>query len=184
MPSERTRALYITGQIDRDEAHRQQAKNEEGLIARGGFYSAEARWLDAYVQAVRDAEDARFAIAHRPNNFIVDAENTDHAGATDLGRMYLLAGEVDKALGSLRRATNSCLFAKALYNVHAHAWYGDALAKAGRTREACEQYSYVLERWGHEPRSRTVRAVREAAGRLKCSPPSVRTAVQGPVNQP
>ncbi|WP_394838933.1 serine/threonine protein kinase [Pendulispora rubella] len=184
MPAERTRALYFTGLISRDEAHRQQVPNEQGF-ARGGFYSPDLRWIDAYVQTVRDAEDAQFAISHRPSaSPILDAEHVDLFATSDVGHMYLLAGDVDKALVSLHRASNSCLFAKALYSVHAHAWYGDALAKAARKREACEQYGYVFQRWGHEPRSRTVRAVSEGAARLECPPPSVGGTVQGAVNQP
>ncbi|WP_394820503.1 protein kinase domain-containing protein [Pendulispora albinea] len=168
MPTERTRALYLTGIIDRNEFRRRRAHDEEGLLARGGYYAAPGvRWWDAYVQIIKDTEDSRFAIEHQPKGAITDAEFFDLAADAQLGRMYLDVDQVDKALQSLGRAVKSCVYWKAIHGVRAHALYADALAASGRPRDACEHYAYTLERW-RDPRSLTARAARESAVRNGC----------------
>jgi len=170
MPSERTHALYLTGQIDREAFRAQRARDEQGLIARGNWYAAAStRWYESYVENINDAEDARDAIAHQPQDHpFIDAAFRDLSVDSHLGRMYLYAGQIDKALEFFGRATKSCLYVKAINQMQTRAWYGDALALRNRPREACEQYAYVLQRWGQEPHSRTAHDVRESAIRLGC----------------
>ncbi|WXB10897.1 serine/threonine protein kinase [Pendulispora albinea] len=168
---ETTVALYRTGLIDRDEMLRRRARDEEGLIARGGYIAAPGtRWYVAYVEYVVTAEDAKLAVAHQPPvHPIYPAELREVNMDLSLGRMYLYAGQLELARTELRRGTRSCLFRKSMGRLQAHALYGDALAKAGRAREACDEYRVVLERWGGEPRSITARAARAASLRLGCA---------------
>ncbi|WP_394820506.1 protein kinase domain-containing protein [Pendulispora albinea] len=168
---ESTVALYRTGQIDRDEMLRRRAHDETGLIARGGILASPGvLWYVTYVEYVVTTDDAKLAVARQPPIHPVhDAEfrevNMDQA----LGRTYLYADQIEKALQELRRGVRSCLYTSSRWSVYAHALYGDALAKVNRPREACDEYAYVLQRWGREPRSNTARKVRESAIRLGCS---------------
>ncbi|WP_394820511.1 hypothetical protein [Pendulispora albinea] len=170
MPAERTRALYLTDQIGRSAFRQRRAQDELELRARNGWWAApNVRWFDSYVQNVKDAEDARVAVAAQPaTRPFLEAAFRNRYVDSELGRMYLYAGQLDKSLELLRRATKSCSYVRGLYVFRAHALYGDALARRARPREACEHYAYVLQRWGHEPGSRTARDATESALRLGC----------------
>ncbi|WP_394838934.1 hypothetical protein LVJ94_18755 [Pendulispora rubella] len=177
MPTERSRALYFTAQIGRDEFRRLQARDAEGIAARGGFYApAGVRWIESYALSIRDVEDARFALSKLPDERpLLDAAFRDFFVDAEIGRIHLYAGRLDRALEWLHRAANSCLYVRALHSVQAHAWYGHALAKNGQRLEACHEYAYVLQRWGREPRSRSANAAREGALRLGCAEVSPRS---------
>ena len=129
---ETTRALYITGEMGPDAFLRARSHDEEKLAARGGYFSAASiRWYETYVQSVRTAEDALVAIGRRPKDDIVaEAVFRDVGVDFQIGRMYLMGSDIDKALPALRRAANSCTYWKALQGVQAHALYGDALARS------------------------------------------------------
>jgi len=167
---ETTRQLYRTGLMDREEFLRQRSRDEQGLVARGGVFATPGvLWYSAYAETVVTAEDARLAVSHEPSATpILDAETREVNVDMELGRTYLYADQLDKSLAALRRATKSCLYWRALDSMPAHALYGDALAKSDHQREACDEYSYVLQRWGREPRSRSARSARESALRLGC----------------
>ncbi|WP_394838937.1 serine/threonine protein kinase [Pendulispora rubella] len=167
---ETTRAMYRTGLIDHAAFLQRRTADEASEIARGGvFASAGIRWLALYVETIVTPEDAELAVANRPQGApVLDAESREVNVDAQIGRAYLLAGQVDTAIAELTRATKTCQFWKSIDGVQAHAFYGDALAKKGQKAEACNEYAFVLERWGKEPRSRSANAARESAIRLGC----------------
>jgi serine/threonine-protein kinase len=90
----------------------------------------------------------------------------------DIGRVQLLAGKVDDAVLSLKRAVASCTaFMAPVAHTRAMLDLGRALEQKGDTRGACEAYAKVLARWGRaKPKSVTADAARERARALGCPP--------------
>jgi serine/threonine-protein kinase len=91
-----------------------------------------------------------------------------------LGRLLLLAGEVDEALPYLRDATGSCVaLSSPFVHTRAHLWLGQALEQKRDKPAACAAYRVVRDRWGGaKPASETAKRARERAEALGC--PAVR----------
>ncbi len=129
-------------------------------------------WLDAYVEGVQNADDAREALALEPQPVVFPAlEGALFYGRT-LGRTYLLAGRVDDAIAVARQASASCTRIDGfLKQVQATETLGEALEQKGDRDGACAAYATVLARWGHaKPRSVTADAARSHAKKLGCGP--------------
>ncbi|WP_394821751.1 protein kinase domain-containing protein [Pendulispora albinea] len=87
-----------------------------------------------------------------------------------VGRVYLFAGEVERALPVLRRAASNCdIIAGPLEHVWANLDLGTALERQGDLPGACAAYAVVQQRWGHEPRSVSARKARERSTVLHCT---------------
>jgi serine/threonine-protein kinase len=89
----------------------------------------------------------------------------------DLGRVYLLAGQVEQAIEHLTRAVARCdLYTSTLDHLRAALNLGTALEQKGDTKGACDAYGKVLAQWGHaKPKSVTADAARGRAKALGCS---------------
>jgi serine/threonine protein kinase/tetratricopeptide (TPR) repeat protein len=168
---EGVRALYLTGQVGRDEMRRQRSK---ALAAQGGHLGQPAvRWFETYVTFVRDAVDAEEAVREEPPERLpvdlFDLGENPRSNAI-LGRTYALGRRPDEAERPLRRAASACWFGESLYRVQANLWLGDVLAARADREGACEAYGKVVERWGREPRSVSARAARERREAVGCGP--------------
>src|SRR5690606_12083160 len=79
----------------------------------------------------------------------------------DSARVYLLAGQVERAVELLREATASCLASNdPLRFVQAHALLGLGLEALGDHEGACAAYAFVDARWGRVEGSRTAALAR------------------------
>ncbi|HEU4412401.1 MAG TPA: protein kinase [Polyangiaceae bacterium] len=167
---ESTRALYVTGQLGRDEMRRRRHAFIDAA-PKGFFADPGARRFDAYARLVRDEADAREAVdndtAQPPAADL--AEWTPRIDAA-FGRAYVLGGRPDKAEPLLRRAVSACWFGFPLYSIQARLWLGDALAARHDREGACRAYGEVLERWGRDARSVTAGEARARREALGCSP--------------
>ncbi|WP_394825902.1 protein kinase domain-containing protein [Pendulispora albinea] len=159
---ETARLLYATKQISRSEFRVARAEAAAKQIERGAYLSSPGNWwFDDYVQGALDATDAAEAIAAMPADPVIDLLVRDAGVDARLGHVYLLAGRLDDAIVLLKRAASSCtILEKPLDYVHGLLWLGEALEKKGNHAEACNMYAKVVERWGREPRSITVRRAR------------------------
>ena len=123
-------------------------------------------WYAAYAELADTADRARAAIAARDRfdlipayDVVVDTDGLD-------GKVFALAGDVDRALPYLRRAAASCSdLLDPIGHAHAHLRLGAILESKGLRDEACSEYRAVLTRWKDaKPRSITAD---EAAARTK-----------------
>jgi hypothetical protein len=87
-----------------------------------------------------------------------------------IGNTFLMAGKPDDALVFLSRAAHSCFaLGTAIDQVPALERMGQAFARKGDTKGACEAYRQVLARWGEaKPRAVTAEEARVNAARLRC----------------
>lgn len=156
------RALYLTSQIGRTEFLQKRDVAIEMQQRKGGYYSSPGvRWLENYVETLRDPEDVAAAVEAEPSErLLIDPLEHDDGVDAALGRLYIRAGRIDEAIASLRRATATCQFGKPEYQVRAFLWLGEALEQKQDLPGACKAYAQVLERWGREPKSVTARAAR------------------------
>ncbi len=166
---ESTRALYMTGQLDRDEMRRR--RQEIIASAPKGHPVLAAYRFNTYASLVNDAVDALEAVDNG-----VDAppildmfEWTPHFDLA-FGRAYVLGGRPDKAEPILRRVISACWFGFSLYSIQARLWLGDALAARQDREGACRAYGEVLEHWGRDERSVSARAALARRNDLGCSP--------------
>ncbi|WP_394845377.1 protein kinase [Pendulispora brunnea] len=156
------RLLYSSALISRAEFRLARDKAIAKQMERGARFSSPGnRWFDDYVEGVLDATDAEEAIAVMPANHVIDLLDRDAYVDARLGHMYLLAGRFGEAIPLLNHAVSSCtVLIKPMTYVHALLWLGEALDQTGDHAGACKMYTKVVERWGREPRSVTVRRAR------------------------
>ena len=126
-------------------------------------------WLHGYAALADTRETAEAALAALPEFGQVPRYAPEVLHAAYVGRMYLLAGDLDLAVTHLRRATSSCLALLApVLHTRAHLWLGGALEKKGDAQGACAAYGVVLQRWGSVARSVTADAARARTRALDC----------------
>jgi serine/threonine-protein kinase len=89
-----------------------------------------------------------------------------------MGRIEMLAGDLDKALPLLKQATSGCFAVEDPFTtVRSHLWLGEALEKTEPkdVAGACQAYAFVARHWGDaKPRSVTAEAARRRATALGC----------------
>jgi tetratricopeptide (TPR) repeat protein len=141
--------------------------------AGGGSPKAKfSRWLRSRVCGAISPSDARAALTANPSpeQLLVAKQSSDAATAEALGRLYLLAGDVDSALPLLSRAAASCrYFTYPVEIMHGTLHLAEARALKGDRTGACDAYRAIVGRWGQaRPRSVTVEAARVRARDLSC----------------
>ncbi|WP_394823721.1 protein kinase domain-containing protein [Pendulispora albinea] len=168
------RTLYLTGSLPHEafETRRQswlarEAKRSQLLN------STALRWIVAYALAVGTPDDAREALSVLPSYLpLVDSLTRDVEMDDGIGTTYLLAGDVEKALPYLQRATRSCEAVQAPFeHTRAHLHLGLALEQRGDVAGACAAYGVVLARWGEERRSVSAKMARAHRSSLRCPAP-------------
>jgi eukaryotic-like serine/threonine-protein kinase len=133
----------------------------------------------AYAGVAFTVDDARAALAERSK--LAPALWVPAMGAAvlamdtglpdeDIGRVYLLTGDVEEALPHLRRAAASCgLWGAPAEIMHATLGVGEALEQKKDNAGACDAYSKILAQWGAaKPRSVTADEARKRAKALGC----------------
>jgi len=132
------------------------------------------RWVMAFADATVTTDDAAEAIARLPSYLpMLDPLTRTPEYDTAIGLTFLQGGEVDRAIGYLRRAATSCwTLEQPVAQVVANLRLGQALERQGRVADACTAYDVVLARWGHAAGSTTARAARTRAKALHCPPPA------------
>jgi serine/threonine protein kinase/tetratricopeptide (TPR) repeat protein len=148
---------------------------QAGSATRTHGEADDSAWVDFYARPATTPAQAREAIAALPR-FVplprdIGNPGTWTAREEAIGRVYLLAGDLDDAIEHLRLAAGSC---GVLTNLHlyvrAHEELGEALAAKGDTVGACAQYGVVLSYWGNaRPRSVTADLARAGMRRLGCA---------------
>jgi eukaryotic-like serine/threonine-protein kinase len=130
-------------------------------------------WIAAYASIAETPEQAHEALAALPEYAPLPPFVPFMLADAELGRVYALAGEVERATAVLRRATTSCrAYKEPFAHTRAHYELGVALEAAGDHAGACRALSVVLERWGHaRPRSVTADKARDRMRALSCEAP-------------
>jgi serine/threonine-protein kinase len=128
-------------------------------------------WIQAYATYVTNADEAAAAMrALEGLGGTIPPYRPQTATSFDIGRTLLLAGQVDRAMPYLKRATRACLPLDFPFPfVRSQLWLGEGLARSGDTAGACEALRAVTARWGAaKPRSVTAAAARARAKELSC----------------
>ena len=126
-------------------------------------------WVHAYAQYAETPEDGADALAALPTYGEIPPFRPETATNAGIGRTFLLAGDVDRAIPYLRKATRSCFPLDYPFPfVQSQRWLGEALARKGDHEGACSAFGALLARWGAAKRSVTATAVRERMKELKC----------------
>ncbi|MCA9624985.1 MAG: hypothetical protein KC731_38435, partial [Myxococcales bacterium] len=144
------------GEVDDRELAAAQGAWLERWRERSG--DATSVWLSGVLRPVRAAAEAKDALAKRPRSISWHQAFRDPDTMAVLGRAELLAGDVDLATTTLRRAASDCRILESPISVtRASLLLGRALEAKGDRAGACEAYERVVARWATSPESRTRR---------------------------
>ncbi|HEY8039255.1 MAG TPA: protein kinase [Polyangiaceae bacterium] len=126
-------------------------------------------WVAGWAAPARTREQAEAALQALPGYGPFPFTPTSSAQA-QLGHTYLLAGRLDDALATLRRATAVCtLLVDPISQTRSWEDLGRVLEAKGDRDGACDAYRVVLDRWGRaKPRSLTADRARTRWGALGC----------------
>jgi serine/threonine-protein kinase len=129
-------------------------------------------WLYSWAGSVETPAQAQEALAALPQSPPLPSLTLNWNAAGDLGKVYSLAGDADRAIPLLRQAVNACR-PFIMSSEHDHLLnrllLGRAFEQKGDTAGACEQYAAILERWGNaKPKSVTADAARTRRKALAC----------------
>ena len=172
--------------IDSGRAVERQAVRPGGLarselVARRAAWIEEERrnlahpgliWTYAYASSAETPEEANEALRALPE-FAPLTSVVHYVGIPDaeVGKTYLLAGDVDQAIAYLTKAVATCVaFRHPFVHTRAQLQLGEAFERKGNTSGACGAYQKVVERWGNaKPRSISAEKARARIGALGCS---------------
>jgi serine/threonine-protein kinase len=164
------RVLVEAGSLSRAEFDRRREATIEPLLGQYVDFGRVMVWQADYAECARNEGDAREALEALPRFASEDVTPS----ARFVGRMHWLAGDVALALPELARASHRLVEigygSSPWWAFRQHLWYGEALEKSGAVGEACEQYAWVLSRWGRAtPRSVTADEARRHSAALRCT---------------
>jgi serine/threonine-protein kinase len=126
-------------------------------------------WVHGYAAAAVTREDAILALAALPSYEPLPGYQESLMPSALVGRVYLLAGQLDRAVPFLERAARDCrVLAYPVLWMQAHAWLGEAYEKAGNKDGACEAYRLVLTRWANARSSVSARDAKQRSLALHC----------------
>jgi tetratricopeptide (TPR) repeat protein/predicted Ser/Thr protein kinase len=172
--------------IDSGRAVERQAVRAGGLarsefVARRTAWIAEERrnlahpgliWTYAFASSAETPEEANEALRVLPE-FAPLTSVVHYVGIPDaeVGRTYLLAGDVDQAIAYLTKAVATCVaFRHPFVHTRAQLELGEALERKGNNPGACGAYRKVVDRWGSaKPRSISAEKARARMTALGCS---------------
>ncbi|HEY2515578.1 MAG TPA: protein kinase [Polyangiaceae bacterium] len=163
-------ARYRAHALTRDERGAQRASWLTAWRARTAPIYYGYLWVHAYAQYAETPEDGADAVAALPSFGEIPPFRPETATNAGIGRTFLLAGDVDRALPYLRKATRSCFPLDYPFPfVQSQRWLGEALARKGDVEGACRAFGALVARWGDaKPRSLTAATARERMRDLKC----------------
>jgi serine/threonine-protein kinase len=129
-------------------------------------------WLFGYAATAETPEQARAALDALPEFGALPRHVPDVLGAAWLGRVHLLAGNLEEAVTWLKKAVLACFAFDAPFDhTRAARDLGEALERRGDVAGACAAYGRVLSRWGEaRPKSRSAEAARLRVRALGCAP--------------
>jgi hypothetical protein len=181
-PTIRTRLAYLRRHAKRIDEATFQRTREEVLRSIAASSGANWAWATVCAESSRTPAEGIEALAARPDagpSARPDGDSHLNAlfEAAWIGHTYLLAGQPEMALPSLRRGAASCAIlpnaathrAYPVWWMRAHEMLGEALEQTGDKGGACEAYGVVLDRWKNpKPRSVTVEKAKERVKVLAC----------------
>jgi serine/threonine protein kinase/tetratricopeptide (TPR) repeat protein len=128
-------------------------------------------WYPAYAYWATTNADAVEALGAMPLSGLPKFHPFVYPEAA-MGRMQMLAGDLEKAVPLLKQATSGCFAVEDPFTtVRSHLWLGEALEKTVPTDTpgACAAYGFVVAHWGEaKPRSVTAELARKRAMALGC----------------
>jgi serine/threonine-protein kinase len=125
-------------------------------------------WGHAYASPATTEADAVDAIAALPRFGEIHGWAPRTSLVVDVGRMYVLARDAEKAVPILTHVARICASLDVpLDYVRGHYWLGRARELTGDKHGACEAYGVVVSRWG-KSRSVTARAAADRRRALEC----------------
>jgi tetratricopeptide (TPR) repeat protein len=172
--------------IDSGRAVERQAVRTGGL-ARSEFIARRTAWIEeerrnlahpgliwtyAYASSAETPEEANEALRALPE-FAPLTSVVHYVGIPDaeVGKTYLLAGDVDQAIAYLTKAVATCVaFRHPFVHTRAQLQLGEAFERKGNTSGACGAYQKVVDRWGNaKPRSISAEKASARIAALGCS---------------
>jgi hypothetical protein len=159
--------LVAQGEMPASEFERRRSR----LVSRRApQYGPEGRgmfWVSTYALPASTREEAIAALAALPST---GEPKYFNAPGAPIGKVRLLAGDVDGALPDLERgAREERAFDAPIATVRVHLLLARALEEKGASERACGEYAYIVRRWGHiKPRSLTADEARSRARALRC----------------
>jgi serine/threonine-protein kinase len=125
-------------------------------------------WLITYANLAEDDADAREALDALPSFNGLPSMFASLGEELSIGRVYLLAGQLDEAIPWLSQAAHACRLADVRV-VEANLELGEALERKGDKDKSCAAYAYVLRRWGNaKPKSVTADEAKKRSKALGC----------------
>jgi hypothetical protein len=165
------RIKYLVGAVHKQDFERARAEWLAWDEGRGRRIADQGlRWVRAYAQTVRNADDAQEALKALPSFLpltpaVWRPSDQDFA----IGYTYLMANRLDESIAHLRRGTQSCsAFEWPIHHTWAHLALGQALERKGDVAGACSAYSVVVKRWGMARTSNSANHARTRAHTLGC----------------
>jgi serine/threonine-protein kinase len=162
--------LRLAGQI----AEGDFLRRRDAALAQEHAKPSPTTWIYFYALPAATPAQARDAVAALPRFPALPRDIGNLGDSTEreeaVGRVYLLAGDLDAAIAHLRVVTGSCgVLRNLILYVRAHEELGEALAAKGDAPGACAEFSVVLSYWGNaKPHSITADKARAGMRRLGC----------------
>ncbi len=134
--------------------------------------SAWYRWITAYAGTTTTPDEARAALAAKPEGVATNPLFMPPDQSEPIGRAYALAGSSEEGTRYLTAASSSCAVlvgTAAVFSTWAAYELGRALEARGDAAGACRAYERVLTRWGKAtPASTTAAKARARRAELGC----------------
>jgi eukaryotic-like serine/threonine-protein kinase len=163
------RVMVLAGRLSRAAAGDQRDRWMKDWDARTGGTQHDFLWLQAYARPALTREDALDAVARAPTA-LEPLVAGDELETEALGRVFLLAGQIDKAIPLLENASKQCWLRRFPLEIPRASYFlGLALEAKGDKPGACAAYQKVIDRWGAaKPKSVTATLAKEHAAALAC----------------
>jgi serine/threonine-protein kinase len=159
--------LYESGELSHDAFAKRRDEWAHDIEERG---IANDEWVLGWATPVRTLVDAQEAL--RALHSQAAFGGSQRRGADNelaIGRVYLLAGQMNEAEAHLSRGARSCTaLSSPIYNTQCHVELGTVLARRGATTAACAEYATVLQRWGRSSASKTAKEARSLSEEAGC----------------
>jgi serine/threonine-protein kinase len=144
-------------------------------LAQNPNEQASNRWIEAFAVPAQTHDDGVAALAAKPDvQPLVNALNLEPYRAEPIGRVYVLAGQLDDGEPFLSEASAACGVIDgraAIFSTWASLRLGQVLEARGDKAGACSAYGRVVARWGKaSPSSRTAAMAAARRRVLSCAP--------------
>ncbi len=129
------------------------------------YGSDERRWYNAYASTAWTPEEARLAVANMSPKVVLSPALANAEDYFLFGRTFLLAGDVERALGYFRQGARSCALDDDFFRIQSMLQV--ALSTEDRS-EACRLAARIVDHWRDSPESVAMHAAAKRRSDLHC----------------